>query len=198
MPRGERDRMSTLNAKLFILAMGLISLILCTFPHSLPNESTVFDPRTLSCASSVFKQYTVLWRVVLIVFQGLPVCSLLVCNTILLGTLIRSARKTHTKPKRSVTIVVIISTIFLVSYLPLGIRSALKKVAADNTSIYIFGYITSLNMMFNPIVYYIVNKKFRKYLKTSITRRFTKSESSGSSQTQSDECQKLKGSDREV
>ena len=175
--------------------MGLISLILCVFPHFLPEETVSFDPRTLSCSSTVFNLYTNLWRIVLIVFQGFPVLLLLVCNTALLFTLVRSARKTGTKPKRSVTIVVIISTIFLVSYLPLGVRSALKKIAATNTSIYIFSYVASLNMMLNPVAYYVVNKKFRKYLKESFARKAVQFEVVGSSE----ECQKLKrSSDRTV
>ena len=161
--------------KILVLIIWLVAMLFPITFLAANKSSAVFDVRTLACTTNVGLHHRYLALSALFLFGILPVTLTIIFN---LYTLACAFWITPTKsPSRSynrqaLVTVNAICWIFVLSWVPYLVR-AISAVLSRPLPYWFYTMQYNLNIIsltFNPLVYTITNRKFRRFLSRRILR----------------------------
>ncbi|KAL5247277.1 hypothetical protein ACHWQZ_G019219 [Mnemiopsis leidyi] len=169
--KNRRNCFSTGAARTLLVIASFVLGAIPSLLFLLLRSETYFDAFFLSCVTSKYlnKSLALLNTVVMVIFVMVPVGVIIFANSYILVTVLKSNKRTRTSATRTVTIILVISWIFVASYIPFPIFTALQYYDMINLPwIGILSiYISSANLIINPIVYFFVSPRFRNQLNCS-------------------------------
>ena len=171
-PRGVRDGIPLWHVKL--LMVGL--LVLSSYPGlslTVSGCTGRFIVHFISCLPSMGCNSLILRGVNAVLFTGIPLVLVWISNISIMVVLFRQSSKFHDTVNRStITLLLCICWAFSLSYTPFFIISLLKlfNIRGPFWLDIVGVYMTSINVIVNPVVYTIKNREFRRFIESRFHR----------------------------
>ena len=163
-----RDSVSQRQANVYSLLVWLWSFI-PSIIYLCHTTETVFEPLSSDCALKFDKK-----SLVNVIIAGpyvvIPFVGLIVCNILLFYIASKSAARIGRSVKQASITIGAVSGLFVVSWLPYIVRQFIVMITKSELDWPFRPDILfyELSIFGNPIIYTIVNKRFKNYLKSKI------------------------------
>ena len=170
--------------KVLVWMVGLWTLACIPTMYGILSSSTVYyDPYMLSCTSTSYNDGGYIMFIFTIIFLGIPMLVIIICNTKILIIAIqqkrrlRQERALHKANINALITVGCVCWMFIISWIPYTVR-----ILAQGQSVilpkwfYIFQtHVLRLNVVMNPIIYTCTNRSFKTCVKERILGKIFKS-----------------------
>lgn len=171
-PRGVRDGIPLYRVKLLMLGL----LVLSAYPGlslTVLGCTGLFVVHFINCLPSMECNSVILRGVNAVLFTGSPLFLVWLSNISIMVILFKQSHKFHDAVNRStITLLLCICWAFSLAYTPFCIVSLLKLCGIHGPMwLDLVGvYMTSINVIVNPVVYTIKNREFRGFLERRFRR----------------------------
>lgn len=153
-----------------ILILWVFSLLIMSLAPVLYGAHTTYAPRGLTCSLTPYVSIT-LNMITFVIFFCVPMVTIVGANIVILvlvySTKTRADRKPYNMRKASLTISVL-CWVYIVSYIPSAMFVVLYLAGCEMP---VWAYITTqyalgLNVIANPVVYTMTNRRFAEFIRT--------------------------------
>lgn len=156
--------------------IGFIVLFLWSFGLSIglmKENYAIFTKYFFNCTPSSFLMVepTTLSNLVAIIWVALPMITIIVTNIIIVYIVVQQSRKIGRgalENKKTVTIILLVTGVFIFSYFPIIFKLIASKFNTWETPDWYYILVAEfagLNIIANPIIYTVKSKRLRKFLK---------------------------------
>ena len=161
--------------KVLIVLMWLAAMIFPVIFVAANQSTAIFDVRTLACTTNVGLHHRHLALSALFLFGIVPVTLTINLNLYILACAIwitPTSPSARTYNKQALITVNAICWIFVLSWVPYVVRAVMTLMSLPLPLwFYTMQYnLNIISLTFNPIVYSITNRKFRRFLSRRIAR----------------------------
>ena len=164
----QREGRMSYNVTLLVLGFLFLVAAAPSIAYLGLGCSAFFAPQALMCVSSNYRDYPLTSLVVVGVYLLGPVAILVLLNLLLLLILCRASGRSAAGKGFSRTIVslMVVSWVFVLSYVPIVVKMGLGLSGKPVS--YTFQvtqqYLLSANVLLNPVIYIIFNRRFKRFV----------------------------------
>ena len=174
----KRDGLMSYRVTLVVLTVLFLVSAAPSLTYMSLGSTAFFAPQTLMCISSNYRDYPLASLVVVGVYLIAPAGFLVLINLGILAVLCKATQNNVASGEgfsRTIISILVVSWVFILSYIPIFIKMALNMSGTPVS--YTFQitqqYLLSANVLLNPPIYFIFNRRFRRFVKELCGRPVT-------------------------